>query len=89
MQLLIFRFYLHVGREKEYERENQLIQMNYRLLERQIEILEESVESGRRLRHDIRHHNAVIAECARRGQTEELLQYLRSMTGKQIRGCRR
>ncbi len=76
LQLLIFRFYLHVGREKEYERENQLIQMNYRLLERQIEILEESVESGRRLRHDIRHHNAVIAECARRGQTEELLQYL-------------
>lgn len=76
LQLLIFRFYLHVGREKEYERENQLIQMNYRLLERQIEILEESVESGRRLRHDIRHHNAVIAECARRRQTEELLQYL-------------
>ena len=77
LQLLVFRFYLHVGMEKEYERENQLIQMNYRLLERQMEILEESVESGRRLRHDIRHHNAVMAECARRGQTEELLQYLK------------
>lgn len=77
LQLLVYRFYLHVGREKEYERENQLIQMNYRLLERQIEILEESVESGRRLRHDIRHHNAVMAEYARRGQTDELLQYLK------------
>lgn len=77
LQLLVYRFYLHVGREKEYERENQLIQMNYRLLERQIEILEESVESGRRLRHDIRHHNAVMAEYVRRGQTEELLQYLK------------
>ncbi len=77
LQLLVYRFYLHVGREKEYERENQLIQMNYRLLERQIEILEESVASGRRLRHDIRHHNAVMAEYARRGQTEELLQYLK------------
>ncbi len=76
LQFLVFRFYLHVGKEKEYEREKQLIQMNYRLLERQLEILEESVESGKRLRHDIRHHNAVIAECARRGQTEELLQYL-------------
>lgn len=76
LQVLVFRFYLHVGKEKEYEREKQLIQMNYRLLERQLEILEESVESGKRLRHDIRHHNAVIAECARRGQTEELLQYL-------------
>lgn len=77
LQLLVYRFYLHVGKEKEYERENQLIQMNYRLLERQTEILEESVESGRRLRHDIRHHNAVMAEYVRRGQTDELLQYLK------------
>lgn len=77
LQLLVFRFYLHVGKEKEYEREKQLTQMNYRLLERQLEILEESVESGKRLRHDIRHHNAVIAEYVRRGQQEELLQYLK------------
>ncbi len=77
LQLLMFRFYLHVGKEKEYERENQLIQMNHRLLERQLEILEESVESGRRIRHDVRHHNAVIAEYVRRGQKEELLQYLK------------
>lgn len=76
LQIFVFRFYLHVGRERTYKRENQLIQMNYRFLERQMEILEESVESGKRLRHDIRHHNTVIAECARRGQTEELLQYL-------------
>lgn len=76
MQLLVFRFYLHIGIEKEYERENQLMQMNYRLLERQLEILEESVKSGRKLRHDARHHNAVIAEYARKGQRKELLQYL-------------
>ncbi len=67
LQFLMFRFYLHVGREKEYEKENQLMQMNHRLLERQLEILEESVESSRRLRHDVRHHNAVIAEYVRRG----------------------
>lgn len=77
LQLLVFRFYMHIGKEKEYERENQLIQMNYRLLERQLEILDESVEAGRRIRHDARHHNAVIAEYTRRGQKEELLQYLK------------
>lgn len=77
LQLLVFHFYLHVGKEREYERENQLMQMNYRLLERQLEILEESVESGRRIRHDARHHNAVIAEYTRREQKEELLQYLK------------
>ncbi len=77
LQLLVFRFYLHVGKEKEYERENQLIQMNHRLLERQLENQEEYVESGRRIRHDVRHHNAVIAEYIRRGQYEELQQYLK------------
>ncbi|MCM1174683.1 MAG: GHKL domain-containing protein [Blautia sp.] len=77
LQLLMFRFYLHIGREKEYQKENQLMQMNHRLLERQLEILEESVESGRRLRHDVRHHNAVIAEYVRRGQKEELLRYIK------------
>lgn len=77
LQFLMFRFYLHIGKEKEYKKENQLMQMNYRLLERQLEVLEESVESGRRIRHDLRHHNAVIAEYVRRGQKEELLAYLK------------
>lgn len=77
LQFLVFRFYLHVGKEKEYERENQLVQMNNRLLERQLETLEESVETGRRIRHDVRHHIAVIAEFTRRGQRKELLQYLK------------
>lgn len=77
LQLLVFRLYLHIGKEKEYQKENQLMQMNHRLLERNMEIIEESAASGRRLRHDARHHNAVIAEYARRGQTEELLQYLK------------
>ncbi len=76
LQLLVFRLYLHMGKEKEYQRENQLMEMNQRLLERNMELLEESVESGRRIRHDARHHNIVIAEYARREQNKELLQYL-------------
>lgn len=77
LQLLVFRLYLHIGKEKEYQKENQLMQMNHRLLERNMEILEESLEAGRRIRHDARHHNALIAEYIRRGQKEELLQYLK------------
>lgn len=76
LQLLVFRLYHHIGKEREYLKENQLMQMNHRLLERNIELMEKSVESGRRIRHDARHHNAVIAEYARRGQNEELLKYL-------------
>lgn len=82
LQLLMFRFYLHVGKEKEYEREKQLMQMNQRLLERQLELLEESVEAGKQIRHDVRHHNALIAEYIRRGQKEELLQFLQEYDRK-------
>lgn len=77
LQFLIFRLYLHIGKEKEYQRENQLMQFGHRLLEQNMEILEEAAEDGRRARHDVRHHNAVIAEYARRGQNEELLEYLK------------
>ncbi len=76
LQLLVFRLYLHIGKEKEYQKENQLVKMNQRLLERQMELLAESVESSRRIRHDMRHHTTVITEYAQRGQNEELLQYL-------------
>ncbi len=76
LQVMVFRLYLHIGRESEYRTENQMFQMNHRLLERQMEFLEESVESGRRIRHDARHHNMVIAEYARRRQIKELLEYL-------------
>lgn len=89
LQLLVYRFYLHIGIEKEYKKENQLMQLNHRLLERQMEILEESVESGRRLRHDIRHHNAVIAEYVRRGQKEELLQFLKEYDRETDQGAAR
>lgn len=77
LQLLVYRLYLHIGKEKEYQMENQLMQMNHRLLERNMELLEESVASSRRIRHDARHHNAVIAEYARQGQNDELLKYLK------------
>ena len=77
LQFQAFRLYLHIGKEKEYQREYQLMQMNHRLLERNVELMEESVEAGKRLRHDARHHNAVIAEYVRRGQNEELLRYLK------------
>lgn len=77
LQLLVFRLYMHIGKEQEYQKENQLMKMNHRLLERNMEILEESVKESRRIRHDARHHNAVMAEYARRGQNTELLQYLK------------
>ena len=86
LQVVVIRLYLHMGMESEYQQENQLMKMNQRLLGRQLELLEESVESGRRIRHDIRHHNRVIAEDVRRGQTDALLEYLKQYEHKMEAG---
>lgn len=76
LQYLVFRLYTHIGREQEFQKENQLMKMTQRILERNIELMETAVETGKKTRHDIRHHIAVIAEYANRGQDEELLEYL-------------
>ena len=39
LQILVFRLYLHIGIEKTYRQENQLMEMNHRLLERNMELL--------------------------------------------------
>ena len=42
LQLLVYRLYLHIGKEKEYWRDNQFMQINHRLLQRNVELLEEA-----------------------------------------------
>lgn len=39
LQVLVFRLYMHIGIEKTYKQENQLMEMNHRLLERNMELL--------------------------------------------------
>ncbi len=39
LQVLVFRLYLHISIEKTYKQENQLMEMNHRLLERNMELL--------------------------------------------------
>lgn len=44
LQVLVFRLYLHIGMEKEYRQAAQLMEMNHRLLERNLELLGVAVE---------------------------------------------
>lgn len=42
----------------------------------QMEAMQEAVDATGRARHDMRHHNLLIAQYAEKGQVDELLQYL-------------
>ncbi len=55
---------------------NSQIEQHQAILLKKLEIMEESEEAARCLRHDFRHHIRNITEYARMGQIEELLRYL-------------
>ncbi|WP_176770889.1 GHKL domain-containing protein [Eubacterium barkeri] len=56
--------------------EREMAAITTRLLTRQLELLDESVQEARRIRHDVRHHDMVIAEYVEKGEFDALLRYL-------------
>lgn len=77
IQYVIFHLYIHRGREHSYQAQKQLLEMNEKLLQRQLELARESEEEAARVRHDVRHHCLLIAEYIRNGETEKFLDYVR------------
>lgn len=56
--------------------DSQIVKMQSDFLAIQVEEMQNFVEDAKRSRHDIRHHNLLIAEYAKNGEVEELLKYL-------------
>ena len=54
-----------------------LEQANARLLEAEIESCQTSLEAAKQARHDLRHHNAVVLDFLRSGDTAGAMDYLR------------
>ncbi len=61
---------------------NSQIEQHQSILLKKLEIMEESEEAARRLRHDFRHHIRNITEYVRKGETKELLHYLGEYSGE-------
>ncbi len=77
IQYMMFRMYLHQGREHRYQVEKELLEMNEQLLHRQMELMRESEEEAARIRHDIRHHCLLMEEYIRNKENDKLLAYVR------------
>ncbi|MEY8319998.1 GHKL domain-containing protein [Lachnospiraceae bacterium 46-61] len=50
--------------------------MNNAFLEKEFSEIQKSIWTSKRIRHDSRHHNLIIAEYAKKGDIDGLLQYL-------------
>lgn len=74
--LVMLKMLFSIRKELMTSRELELSIRRSELLESELAVIQESVEEIRRLRHDVRHHNLMIAEYARNGEQEELGQYL-------------
>ncbi len=55
---------------------NSQLEQHQKILLKKLEIMEETEEESRRLRHDLRHHLLNIAEHAKKGEISEILAYL-------------
>lgn len=77
IQYMMFRMYLHQGKEHRYQVEKELLEMNELLLHRQLEMMRESEEESVRIRHDIRHHCRLMEEYIRNQEYDKLLTYVR------------
>ncbi len=81
IQYMVFRIYLHQGRERKYQMEKELLEMNGEFLYRQLKLMRESGKEAVRIRHDIRHHCLLIEEYIKNGENEKLLAYVRQYEG--------
>lgn len=77
IQYMMFRMYLHQGRERKYQAEKELLEMNEELLYHQLKQMRESGKEALRMRHDIRHHCLLIEEYIKNGENEKLLAYVK------------
>lgn len=69
---LMFRFIRQVGRESELHR----IEMQNKLLTETIQNFETAENETRRIRHDLRHHEQILAEYIKSGDTQAAIGYL-------------
>ena len=74
--LIMIQALTFMKREMTAKNEGEMAAVTSRMLTLQLELLEESVQDAKRIRHDARHHNMQIAEYVKKGELDELLQYL-------------
>ncbi len=76
IQYMVFQIYLHQGKERRYQKENELLAINEQLMLRQLEILRESERKAVRIRHDVRHHCLLMEEYIKKREIDKLFNYV-------------
>ena len=76
MTIAVYWLFFNTIRYMNIASRNEKIEMQSNFLMRQVENMQESIETARRIRHDARHHNLQIIEYAKLGEQEALLSYL-------------
>jgi len=74
--LLMLRVLFFMQREMEAKRELGLSLQGNRMLKKELSLMQEFVRETRRTRHDMRHHNLILYEFAKKGKTDEIRNYL-------------
>lgn len=74
--VMLHTLYL-MQKEMGDKQEMELTAISNEMLKRELELMQEHVEEANRIRHDVRHHDLMVAEYIQRGETHVLLEYLK------------
>lgn len=74
--IVMFQMMFTMLKENLIKEELKYTAMNNAFLEKEFSEIQKSIWTSKRIRHDSRHHNLIIAEYAKQGDIDGLLQYL-------------
>ena len=77
--VLMFHFIKHIGRENELL----AIEMQNKYLTDAVKNFEKAEKEAQQSRHDYRHHNALLTEYAKSGDTDAIIEYLNAYGEKE------
>ncbi len=77
--LFLMTVFLGKVRKSRREREQERLQAELYMYERQFELIQSSRQSARALKHDLKHHVRMLSDMIAAGEREDALAYLSSM----------
>lgn len=79
INLVIFYLYEKILKDSEKEKNEEMYELQLAMYQKQLEIMQGANDTYRILRHDLKHHMALLLDYIRQNENERVIQYLGKM----------
>lgn len=79
-EMVIFYLYEKILKDSGKEKNEEIYELQLAMYQKQLEIMQGANDTYRILRHDLKHHMALLLDYIRQNENERAMQYLGRMT---------